>query len=177
MANYYSHTVITDCYKLDEDLIAALEARGASCHPEGGEDETVLDGIVNERPPLKSYSIVWEEGWTEPCDDVDEFLVEYVGWDDEDVEKASPRFRELVLLSEPDMLHEILKLNPDADAVQMQEAWGCSKMRLDGFGGRSLTVTQKGYLYLCTGSVEINEDGTIVPGSKFTPWKDTDEAA
>jgi hypothetical protein len=43
-------------------------------------------------------------------------------------------------------------------------------MRTDGFGGSSLHVTRKGYLYLTTTDVVIDEDGTCRHAGKFEPW-------
>jgi len=176
MANYYTRTVITQPFLLTGDLVSVLKARGASLYPEG-EGETVLDGIVNERPPLTSYSIVFDDGWTEPCEDVDEFLVDYCGWDDEDCEKASPEFRALVVKSEHEILREIIKVNPQKEEIVEQSSWGCSKMRLDGFGGTGLIVNRKGFLYITTHDFTVDADGTIKPGSEFVSWKEFDEAA
>jgi len=169
MANYYTRTVLTESVLLTEDLHAVLRARGATIYEESA-PETVLDGIVHERMPLGKYSVVFEDGWTCPCEDVDEFLVEYAGWDDDDAANLSPEARELVLADEPFILHEILKLNPELDHINMQSAWGCSKMRLDGFGGSGLIVNRKGYLYLTSNHYEIDEDGVIEPSGKFRFW-------
>jgi len=171
MADYYSQTTLREVVLLTDELVSALKARGADLGPEG-EQESVLDGIVNERPPLSRFTVVWSEGWTHACEDVDEFLVEYVGWDEADVEKASPEFRRLVVLPEEDLLHEILKLNPDIELLEMNEAWTCSKMRLDGFGGRSLVVNRKGYLHIGTGRYHVDEDDVICPDNAFKFWAD-----
>jgi hypothetical protein len=171
MADYYSRTVICETLLLTDDQQRALELVGASMDPMGG-DETILDGIVNERPPLKEYYVYFPNGWTNACEDVDEFLIEYAGLDDEEAAEVSAEARRLVVLQEPDLLREVLKVNPDLDVIQMQESWSCSKMRPDGFGGRSLWLNRKGYLYVCTSQVEIDEDGIIENPSSFHLWED-----
>lgn len=177
MADYFTKTVLTHCFKLDDDLVAALEVTGADVFPEGGPPETVLDGIVHERPPLTTYSVVWEEGIQEPDSygSVDEYLVDIRGWDAEDIDGLSDRARHLMELDEPGLLLEILKLNPDAVAVELQEAHTCSRTRLDGYSGRSLTVTRKGYLYVFTKNIEIDDDGTVKLRNEFTPWDEEAE--
>jgi hypothetical protein len=177
MANYYTRTVITETFLLTEELVSVLSARGAAVYSEG-EKETVLDAIVAERPPLSRFSIVFEDGWVEPCDDVDEFLIEYAGWSSDKVEEHySESFRELVVAGEAAILLEILKLNPDREHIEMQASWSCSKMRLDGFGGSGVIVNRKGYLYLTTTQYEIDEDGVIEPSGKFVFWDDEESAA
>jgi hypothetical protein len=177
VANYYTRTVLTETVLLTEDLASILVARGAQLYEEDGKGENVLDGIVNERPPLKRYSVVFEDGWTDPCDDVDEFLIDYAGWDDEDAENASPEFRKLVIEDEHVILREILKVNDDKQEIDMQSGWGCSKMRLDGFGGSGLIVNRKGYLYLTSSHYEIDADGTIKHAGGFVSWDEYDVAA
>ena len=175
MADYYTRTVITAPVLLSPDLVAVLNARGAAldCISE----ETVLDGIVAERMPLGEYYVTFADGWTEPCDDVDEFLIEYAGWDEADAEAASPEIRELMVADDADILHEILKLNPEMDHIEQQSSWSCSKMRLDGFGGSGLIVTRKGYLYLTTSHFEIDEDGVAAYAGGFKLWESEEAVA
>jgi len=173
MANYYTRSVITGPVLLSPNLVAVLSARGAEL--DCIEEETVLDGIVAERMPLGLYTVAFENGWTDPCEDVDEFLIEYAGWDDADVEAATTEFRELVIADEVDILREVLKLNPDADCIDMQSSWSCSKMRLDGFGGSGLILTKLGFLYITSSNYAIAEDGSLCLASAFTPWEEYDE--
>lgn len=174
MANYYSRTVITECVLLTDELVSILEARGADVCVEGVK-ETVLDGLANDRVPLSSYSVVWSEGWTDPCDDADEFLVDYAFWDEERIDNASPEFRKLVISSEAVILREIAKVNPQKTYIEMQSSWSCSKMRLDGFGGSGLIVSLKGYLYITSNDYCIDEDGVIAPRSVFSPWDELED--
>lgn len=168
MANYYRRTVITEPMNIDEDLEVALESRGATLHLEGVR-ETVLDGIARERPPLTRFAIVFEDGWQDTWgEDVDEFVRDHA---DLDPSNVSDRAKAIIMMAEENILHEILKLNPDQDLIQMQESWSCSKMRLDGFGGRSTWVTREGYLDVCTSNVEVDVDGTIQLASQFTTWE------
>ena len=173
MADYYTRTVITDSVLLTTDLVAVLNARGASLDCE--EEETVLDGIVHERMPLGLYTVAFERGWNATCEDVDEFLIEYANWDEADVLAASDELRKMAVASELDILREILKLNPEAESIDMQSSWSCSKMRLDGFGGSGLILTKLGFLYITSSDYAIAEDGSICQGSAFTTWEEHDE--
>lgn len=173
MANYYTRSVITDTFLLTPEMSTALTFRGAAVDPEGP-GETVLDGMVNERPPLRSYSITFEDGWNdlvESYESVDEWIKD----EGERPEDWNDEAKRLLWLDKEDLLHEVLKVNPDKDVIEMQSAWSCSKMRLDGFGGSGLIVTRKGYLYLTSTHYEVDEGGTIKPCGEFRAWADEQE--
>lgn len=175
MADYYTQTVITDTFLLTEEMRDALDARGAEVYAEGP-GETILDGLVNERPPLREHSIAFQEGWSdlvESYGSVDEWI-EDEGHDPEDWNDEAKR---LLWLDKEDFLLEILKVNPDKDQIEMQSAWSCNKMRLDGFGGSGLIVTRKGYLYLTSTHYQVDEDGTIKHAGGFQAWADEQDAA
>lgn len=172
MANYYTRTVITEPVLLTSDLSDLLTARGAELYPEG-QHETVLDGIVHERPPLTSYSVVFEDGWNNQYEDFEEWEYDH----GEDGDTHSDEFKRLFELGEHEILREIIKVNPDKAEIVMQSSWSCSKMRLDGFGGSGLIVNRKGYLYLTTSHYVVEADGTIKPGAEFVTWDEHDKAA
>lgn len=174
MANYYTRTVITEPFLLTDDLRDVLTARGGELYPEG-EKETVLDGIVHERPPLSSYSIVFEDGWNNQWDDVNEYIDDML--DDEEANGLSDEFKRMFEMEEHEILREILKVNPARGHIEEQNSWGCSKMRLDGFGGSGLIVNRKGFLYITSSNYEIDEDGIIQAGGSFTFWEEYDRAA
>lgn len=169
MADYFSATVLTAPVLLNESLYVALTHRQADIEV-CGEAETVLDGLVHEREPLCHYTVVWPTGWLHACDDADEFFVEYCGLDDEDIEQISDEVRRLVVMEEQDLLHEILKINPDLTYIEMQEAHTCSRMRLDGYSGSSIHVTRKGFMIVNTRDVMVSEEGEISFGGEFIEW-------
>lgn len=166
MADYYSQTTLAQLVLLNKTLEDVLKARGADLHEED-DGETILDALVTGQPPRKLYGIVWPEGWRNPCGSTVEAFMEEI-----DLEEATDEVKALMLLEDEDILHEILKINPDCDLLEMNEAWTCSKMRLDGFGGRSLMVNRTGYLHIGTSRYHEDEDGVIVPDNAFKFWKD-----
>jgi len=168
VADYYSQTTLTQQVLLTQDLATVLTARGATLHQDGP-GETVLDSLVTGELPRTLYGVVWEEGWRNPCGETLEDFMEEIELDPED---ATEKVKELLLLEEEDILHEVLKINPDIDLLEMNEAWTCSKMRLDGFGGRSLMVNRTGYLHIGTHRYHVDEDGVIEPDNAFKFWKD-----
>lgn len=168
MANYYSQTTLTQAVLLTENLATVLQARGATLY-DAGEGETVLDSLVTGEQPRKPYAVVWEEGWRNPDGESVEGFMEEIELDPDD---ASKNVKDLLILEEEDILHEILKINPDIELLEMNEAWTCSKMRLDGFGGRSLMVNREGYLHIGTARYHVDEDGVIVPDNAFKFWND-----
>jgi hypothetical protein len=166
MADYYSQGTLTSEVLLTPDLVTVLEARGATLHADG-DGETVLDALVTGKMPRRLYGVTWPEGWRNPCGvTVEDFMEEI------DLEEANDAVKELILLEDEDILHEVLKINPDTDILEMNESWSCSKMRLDGFGGRSLMVNRKGYLHIGTARYHEDEDGVLVPDNAFRFWKD-----
>jgi hypothetical protein len=169
MADYYTQTVVTAPVLLTTDLADVLSKRGATTYP-ADDGETVLDGIVNGRPPLRKYSVVFEQGWSDDLGDFDTFE-EWADWEGEDPDEFSEEFKRLSRLHEHELIHEVLKVNPELEMIELQSGWTCSKMRLDGFGGSSLHVNRKGYLYVNTHHVEVDEDGFIQPTSKMTLWE------
>ena len=169
MADYYSQGVIDGDFLLSTALVTVLSAQNAKLYSEE-DGETVLDGIVNERTPLKSYSIVFGEGW-DCWDGRYENLEEATDFEDTNLDKWSDETKRLAMLSMEDLLHEILKVNPEAHSIDYKEAHTCSKMRFDGFGGMGVFVTRKGYLYIHTGRAEVEDDGTIKFGGEFRSWE------
>lgn len=169
MADYYTNTVITSSFRMTEDLVRILEMRGATVHPDG-EPETILDGIVKDRVPLRAYHVTFEQGFDSTLGGYYESIEEWADEEGEDLDSISDYVKEHALDDEPDILHEILKLNPDEPYIEMQSGWGCSKMRIDGFGGSSLHVSRKGYMYVTTTEVTVEDDGTIKFGGEFQLW-------
>ena len=168
MANYYTQTTLDKVVGLTTDLHDVLERRGGTLYLEG-EEETVLDGIVAERPPMSSYSLVFEQGFAGVLDDTLEgCLAEY------EIEPGdvSDEFKRLIMLDDAELLLEILKLNPEIDELDLQSAFTCSKMRIDAFGGSGLIVNRKGYLCITTSDYEIDEDGIIQARAAFRFWDD-----
>ena len=168
MANYYSQGVITVPVFLNEDLYVTLTHRGADLE-DAGQKETALDGIVHERPPLGLFTVAFPVGWRCTPDDADEFFVETCDLDDDEIEALSAEVRRLVVLPEPHLMLEILKVNPELEFLAYREANTCSRMRLDGFGGGSVTVTRKGWLETGSHSVKVT-DGVVEVTSKFQEW-------
>jgi hypothetical protein len=173
MAIYYTKTTLTEPVLLTEDLRTILEARGGELYLEK-EEETVLDGIVAERMPLGAYSVVFEDGMTGVWYTSDEEAVRDLRADHESVSDDLVRF---AMMEEEDLLHEILKINPDIDHLTLQSAHSCSRMRLDGFGGTGVIVNRKGYLIINSASFRIDDDGVISPAATFRPWSDEKTAA
>jgi len=178
VANYYTRSVITDTFLLSNTLVGVLKARSATV-VEAEKRETILDGLVNERIPLTSYYITCNEGWSDLIDSYSS-IEEWAEYEGEDLDELSDDFKELIMLDEPYLLREILKLNPGKNYIERQSGWSCDKMRLDGFGGSSLTVTKKGYLYVTTTDTLVTEDGEVRFGGEFyewdqEPWKDDED--
>lgn len=173
MANYYTNEVITDAVYLTDDLCKLLQMKGAEVEPTG-EKQTVLDGMVNGAI-LNQYYVTFENGWNEYYETFDEWAAEEL-YDDDEVAEVSDYIKAHFGYGKEDLLHEVLKVNPEMDHIVMQAAWSCSKMRLDGFGGSGLIVNRKGYLYLTTSNYVIDEDGTIRNASQFTTWESEQEA-
>ena len=171
MADYYTQTVLTAPVLMTEDMVSVMQAHGAEVNL-CGERETVLDGIVLERPPLNLYAVTFDNGWNHLIDTF-ETLEAWAEDTDENLDDYSEEWKRLAALDEPTTLYEILSINPKLEALSLQSAWGCSKMRLDGYGGSGLVVNRKGYLYITTTNWEEEPDGTIVLGSKFVPWKES----
>jgi hypothetical protein len=168
----YTKTTLDKVVGLTTDLHDVFERRGATLYLEG-EEETVLDGIVAERPPMSSYAVVFEEGLTGLyTDTLEEELVEM------DIEpgEVSDEFKRLIMLDGAELLLEILKLNPEIEELDLQSAsfkrFNSSVSRLDGFGGSGLIVNRKGYLCIATSNYEIDEDGIIQARAAFRFWDD-----
>jgi hypothetical protein len=168
MANYYTRTTLDKVVGLTSDLHDVFEKRGGTLYEEG-EQETVLDGIVAERMPMSSYSVVFEEGLNGIMDDTVEGCLAEMEIEPDNV---SDEFKRLVMLDEAELLLEILKLNPDIEELDLQSAHTCSKMRLGAFGGSGLIVNRTGYLYVSTATYEIDEDGIIQSTAAFRFWDD-----
>lgn len=168
MADYYSQTTLTQEVLLTQDLATVLTARGATLYP-GSDGETVLDALVTGEMPRRLYAVVWPEGWRNSCGDTLEDFMEEIELEEDD---ATETVKAHLIAEEEDILHEVLKINPDIEMLEMNEAWTCSKMRLDGFGGRSLVVNRKGYLHIGTHRYHVDEDGVICPDNAFKFWKD-----
>jgi len=168
MADYYSKGTIRPFVNLNAMLYKALETQGASFEVTD-DSETVLDGIIKERPPMTEYYIYFEESWSDG-----QGSEEYLEWAETD--DLSPEdlteFTRLLDLQMEDLLHEILKLNPEVEEIEHQCAHSCSKMRPDGFSGTGLIVNRKGWLYINTGSWEVDADGSIRSTAAFHPWDD-----
>ena len=169
MADYYTQAVIKGAYYLTPDQAEILKARGAELY-ETGEERTVLDSMTDGSAPSREYSIAFEEGYREYPETFEEWLEDYA--DDEDPDHYSDYFKKLFELPEERLFLEILKNNPGAVEIQKEEAHTCSKMREDGFGGGSLVVTRKGYLWIYSGSFDVYEDGTIKVRAEFVEWDD-----
>lgn len=169
MADYYSKTVITTPVLLTENLVAALSAMGGDLWSDDASEETVLDGIVHGRPPLKRYYVTFPDGWSELVNQFDS-IVDACADKDIALDECDEELRRLLWLDEPELLREVLLVNPDLTVIELQTGLDCSRMRLDGFGGRGLHVTRKGYLYIDTGSVEVAEDGTVRHLPQFVNW-------
>lgn len=169
MADYYTRTVVTGAIPLTNDMLTVVEARGATTYPV--DEESVLDAIVNERPPIKSYHVVFEDGWRSHYSDDVDWELEELGIE----EGITDEIKRLVMMDMEDFLHESLKLDTEMGHIETQSGWGCSKMRLDGFGGSALIVTRKGYLYLTTTQFKIDEDGIAEHSGGFKFWEDEDE--
>lgn len=171
MANYYSPTVFRQPVRLTDLIYRVLEVQGGNCFPTA-EVETILDGIVKERPPMTEYTVAFEEGWSGGRG-VEEYL-EYIDADEVEKELGPEQFEEfkrLLDLESHQLLREILKADPDIEMIEVQCGFNCSKMRLDGYGGYALIVNRKGYLYINTGGYEIDEDGIIQSTAAFQFWE------
>lgn len=167
MADYYSKGTIRPFVQLTDLLYKALETQGASFEVIDS-SETVLDGIIKERMPMTQYYVYFEESWSDG-----QGSEEYLEWTDtEDMEPEDlVEFTRLLDLQQEDLLLEILKLNPEVEEVEHQCAHSCSKMRPDGFSGTGLIVNRKGWLYINTGSWEVDEDGIIQSTAAFKFWE------
>lgn len=175
MADYYSPTVITSPVRLTDALAFVLEAQGGSCSPTG-EEETVLDGLANERAPLRKYYVTFEEGWQDGQGA--EELLDWRDLTEEDAKKEhGDGIIELLDSESHILMREILKLNPELQQIEAQCGYNCSRMRLDGYGGWGLIANRKGYLYINTSNFEVEEDGTIKFAGEFKEWSEIDERA
>jgi len=172
MADYYTRTVLTGPVPLTDAMLTVVSARGADTTLEI--EEGILDAITQERLPLKTYHVSFEDGWRSQYSDNPDEEIEELGIDDEDVTEEIKR---LVMLDEADFFHESLLLDPSIESIEIQSSWGCSKMRLDGFGGSGLILTKKGYLCIITTDFTISDDGVIALRSVFSPWEELDEQA
>lgn len=168
MADYYTSTTLDKPVRLTPDLHAVFGVRGGTLYLEG-EEETILDGIVAERPPMSTYSVVFEEGLHGIMDETVEGCLAEMGIDPSD---ATDEFKRLVMLDDAELLLEILKINPEIDELDLQSSHSCSKMRLDGFGGAGTIVNRTGYLHIYTGAWEVDEDGVIQSQAAFRFWGD-----
>ena len=168
MADYYTKEVITSPINLTPLLEKVLVTRGAEIYREG--NETVLDHLVAGQE-IYECCVTFSEGWTEgDCGDLEDFGS--FDPDDFDDPEELEEFKRLADMDKPFLFHEILKVNPDQTYIELQASWSCNKMRLDGFGGSSLHVTKKGYLYVTTTNVSISEDGIPEFDGKFVSWDD-----
>jgi len=168
MADYYSRTVIKTFVNLPPLIYRALELQGASLETTGESDETVLDGIVHERPPMSQYYVYFDESWSEGMGSE-----EYLEWADTDDLSADDlaEFTRLLDLESQDLLHEILKLNPELEEIEVQCSYSCSRMRPDGFGGHCLIVNKKGWFFNSSNGWKADEDGIIEATGAFTMWE------
>lgn len=168
MADYYSRTVIKTLVALTPLLYRTLELQGAGFDVTGDSHETILDGIVNERPPMSVYYVYFTESWSD-----NQGAEEYLSWADTD--DLSPEdlveFTRLLDLESQDLLHEVLKLNPELDEIEVQCSYSCSKMRTDGFGGHCLIVNKRGWLFNSTNDWQVNANGTIEARGSFMFWE------
>ena len=171
---YYSPTVLTSPVFLTDVQAAAINlTTGGEADPTG-EKENVLDGLANGRQPLTQYYVTFEQGW-----DDGRGADELIDWHDINLEEMEAEegpeyvaeFRRLLGIEQHEFLREVLKVNPELPVLELQTGFTCSRIQIDGYGGRGLHVNRKGYFYISTDDVEIDEDGTITLGSKFTPWK------
>jgi len=175
MADYYSPAVFTEIVGLTDLLRRTLEAQGATCY-EDGEKETVLDAIINERPPITHYHVTFIDSWNSGYGAV-EYLEDIDEEEKGELEKelgpeGFDELKRLLSLDSQDLLLEILKVDPDTETIEVQCGFNCSKMRTDGYGGYSLIANRKGYLHIGTTDFAIDDDGTIKPKATFTPWED-----
>lgn len=156
MADYFTQEVVTRYIRLTEPMRKALIGYlGAAV--DLVEEENVLDSLVGGLQ-AHTYAVVFQEGWrdADPSDDGDE--------ENSEVDR-------LRKLSKEHFFREVLKINPGLEAIELQSAWTCSRMRLDGFGGSGLVVTRKGYIYITTGDFVVGDDGVVAMASKFTEWE------
>lgn len=168
MANYNTHEVVTHPVRLTAAMKEVLtNHRGAILYQV--QEANALDGLV-DGALLHTYHITFENGWADLEDDLEEGDDENDGEENEEEPANRAEVLGLRCLSKEDFFHEVLKVNPDLSHIELQAAWTCSRMRLDGFGGSSLHVTRKGFLYVTTTNVVVKEDGTALLGSTFTPF-------
>jgi len=167
MADYYSRATIQPFVALTPLLERVLELQGATLEVIDN-SETILDGIVKERPPMTVSYIYFEESWSDG-----QGSEEYLEWaetDDLNPEDLA-EFTRLLDLESQGLLHEILKLNPKVDQLEVQCSYSCSKMRPDGWGGHGLIANRKGYIFINTGGYETDEDGIIQATAAFKFWE------
>lgn len=167
MADYTTQEVITSPVLLTDDLVSILQMKGAEVVPTG-EKQNVLDGIVHGAM-LSEYYVTFESGWSDYCETFEEWAGENLDEDEE--AQVSDYVKENFNLGKEDLMREILKVNPEANHIEMQAGWSCSRMRLDGFGGSGLIVNRKGYLYITTSNFIEDEDGVIQHGNDFHFWE------
>jgi hypothetical protein len=180
MADYFSQGVLTEGVYLTPAMVDVIERICDGETYATGNDQTVLDGMVNGQMPLNEYHVTFESGWDDACAHYEwEELLDWKGIDDHDLEDLDDvdEFKRLALLDQAKFMREILKVNPEKASLHYEAAHTCSRMRLDGFGGSSVTVTRKGYMYKSTNYPTIDEDGTISDVPNFTPWDEDNEQA
>ena len=169
MADYYTREVVTTTINLTELMRSVLGLRGADI--DVVDEANVLDSIVSGAL-LSECAVSFESGWN---DNDPEELIE---WHEPEVsDEDKPEFDRLLALEKHEFFREVLKVDLEADHIDLQSSWSCSKMRLDGFGGSGLIVNRKGFLYITTCDFTISDDGEIAPRSVFSPWEELDEQA
>jgi hypothetical protein len=166
MADYFTQEVVTEPALITTIMEEVLVLRGAELYPDG--DENALDHLVSG-VQARTHSIGFEEGWR------DGGPSELIEWHEPDLDHLSDEdrkeFDRLLAMGKADFFHEVLKINPKKTNIELQAAWTCSKMRLDGFGGSGLFISRKGYLYVTTCRAAVDDDGTIRNLNEFTPWE------
>jgi len=167
MANYYTREVVTKPLMLTDLMVSVLQMRGAEV--EKIDESNVLDSIVAGQM-LYECIITFESGWD---DNEPEELLEWHDPETTDEDKAE--FDRLLAMEKIDFFREVLKVNSDANSIQLQAAWTCDRMRLDGFGGSSCHISRKGYMYVSTTDVDVDDDGTFHAGAQFYPWEEDDK--
>lgn len=176
MADYYTQAVIPDSFFLTPATIYALKIMGATVDKDGT-TENVLEAMARSREPLWRYEIYFEENCALGSGinlgdelnyrgnaDTIESLIELHG------SQFVEQVQHLLNLNEPEFLHEVLKLNPDKELIEIQIVYTCSKMRDDGFSGCSYVVNRRGWMCISTTSFHINENGEIESDSEFHYW-------
>jgi len=168
VANYNTREVVTTPVNLTKVMQQVLTLRGAGIDVIG--EGCVLESMVTGKLS-DECTVAFEEGWS---DNDPEELIE---WHEPEVsDEDKPEFDRLLALDKHEFFREVLKVD-EADHIDLQSSWSCSKMRLDGFGGSGLIVNRTGFLYITTCDFTISDDGEIAPRSVFSPWEELDEQA